>query len=90
MALRAKKNVNYKQQISTDKIERPKIIVGLVVDQMRWDYLYRYYSKYVDNGFKRLIREGYNCQNTHINYSPTFTACGHTCIYTGSVPFCMA
>lgn len=72
---KGKKNVNYKQQISTDKIERPKIIVGLVVDQMRWDYLYRYYSKYVDNGFKRLIREGYNCQNTHINYSPTFTAC---------------
>ena len=83
---KGQKNVNYKQQISTDKIERPKIIVGLVVDQMRWDYLYRYYSKYVDNGFKRLIREGYNCQNTHINYSPTFTACGHTCIYTGSVP----
>ena len=39
---KGQKNVNYKQQISTDKIERPKIIVGLVVDQMRWDYLYRY------------------------------------------------
>ncbi len=65
---------------------KPKLVVGIVVDQMRWDYLYRYSKKYSQNGFKRLLREGYSCQNTHINYLPSFTAPGHTCIYTGSVP----
>ncbi len=65
---------------------KPKLIVGLVVDQMRYDFLYRYADKYGNNGFKRLLREGYSCENTHINYSPSYTACGHTCVYTGSVP----
>jgi predicted AlkP superfamily pyrophosphatase or phosphodiesterase len=53
---------------------------------MRWDYLYRYAEKYGNDGFKRLQRDGYSCENTHIPYSLTFTAPGHTCIYTGSVP----
>lgn len=68
------------------QIERPKLIVGIVVDQMRWDYLYKYYDRYGDNGFKKLINEGFNCQNTMINYLPSFTAPGHATIYTGSVP----
>ena len=67
-------------------VERPKIVVGLVIDQMRWDYLYRYYDLYGNTGFKRLLREGFNCENAMINYVPTFTAPGHSCIYTGSVP----
>ncbi|MFN8286064.1 MAG: alkaline phosphatase PafA [Chitinophagales bacterium] len=66
--------------------DRPKLVVGIVVDQMRWDFLYRYSDKYGNGGFKRLLNEGYSCENTHINYSPSFTACGHTCVYTGSVP----
>lgn len=66
--------------------QRPRLVVGIVVDQMRWDYLYRYYDDYVPGGFKRLMNEGYNCQNTMINYLPSYTAPGHTCIYTGSVP----
>ncbi|HVI47450.1 MAG TPA: alkaline phosphatase PafA [Chitinophaga sp.] len=64
----------------------PKLIVGMVVDQMRWDYLYRYGSRYGTGGFKRLLQEGFSCENTLINYTPTITACGHTCVYTGSVP----
>jgi predicted AlkP superfamily pyrophosphatase or phosphodiesterase len=68
-------------------VKRPKLIVGIVVDQMRWDYLYRYYDRYAANGgFKRLINQGFSCENTFINYVPTVTACGHTCLYTGSVP----
>lgn len=66
--------------------EQPKLVVGIVVDQMRWDYLYRYQDRYTEDGFKRLMQEGFNCQNTHISYLPTYTAPGHTCIYTGSVP----
>ncbi len=65
---------------------KPKLVIGLVVDQMRWDYLYRYNSQYSDNGFKRLLREGFACENTMIPYTPTYTAPGHSCIYTGSVP----
>ncbi|MGC4234945.1 MAG: alkaline phosphatase family protein [Niabella sp.] len=65
---------------------RPKIIVGMVVDQMRWDYLYKFQDRYTEGGFKRLIREGFSCENTHIDYAPTITACGHTSVYTGSVP----
>ncbi len=68
-------------------IARPKLVVGIVVDQMRWDYLYRFYSRYEPNGgFKRLLNQGFSCENTMISYTPTVTACGHTGIYTGSVP----
>ncbi len=67
-------------------IERPKLVVGIVVDQMRWDYLYRYYNRYCEGGFKRLINEGFNCENTLLDYVPTVTAIGHSSIYTGSVP----
>lgn len=65
---------------------QPKIIVGMMVDQMRWDYLYRFQNRYTEGGFKRLLKEGFSCENTLIDYSPTITACGHTCVYTGSVP----
>ncbi|GAC1303683.1 MAG: alkaline phosphatase family protein [Mucilaginibacter sp.] len=68
------------------ELPRPKLVVGLVVDQMRWDYLYRYYNRYQSNGFKRLLNEGFTCENTQVDYIPTVTAAGHTCIYTGSVP----
>ena len=68
-------------------IPRPKLIVGIVVDQMRWDYLYRFYDRYQANGgFKRMLNQGFTCENTMIPYTPTVTACGHSTIYTGSVP----
>lgn len=74
------------QKIKNSRLERPKLVVGLVVDQMRWDYLYRFYNKYGNDGFKRLLNTGYSLNNVHIPYVPTVTALGHTCIYTGSVP----
>jgi predicted AlkP superfamily pyrophosphatase or phosphodiesterase len=67
-------------------LARPKLVVGIMVDQMRWDYLYRYYDRYGNNGFKRLITQGFSCENTFIPYTPTYTAAGHACVYTGSVP----
>ncbi|KIO76208.1 nucleotide pyrophosphatase [Pedobacter lusitanus] len=67
-------------------IDRPKLVIGLVVDQMRWDYLYRYYDRYSNGGFKRLINDGFSAENTFIPYTPTYTAVGHSSIYTGSVP----
>lgn len=65
---------------------RPKLVVGIVVDQMRWDYLHRFSSRFGEDGFKRLMKEGFSCDNTQLNYIPTVTAIGHSSIYTGSVP----
>lgn len=65
---------------------QPKLIVGIVVDQMRYDYLYKYYEQYGTGGFKRLLNEGFSCENTHFNYMPTYTAPGHASIYTGTTP----
>jgi len=74
------------QKNKNNQVDRPKLVVGLVIDQMRWDYLYRFYSKYGNDGFKRLLNKGYSLNNVHIPYVPTVTALGHTSIYTGSVP----
>lgn len=66
--------------------KRPALVVGIVVDQMRYEYLYKYYDRYSDKGFKRLMKEGINCTDNHYNYAPTVTAAGHASVYTGSVP----
>ncbi len=75
-----------RKTVTNDKTERPRLVVGIVVDQMRWDYLYRFYDKYGKGGFKRLLNQGFSCENTFINYLPSATAVGHTTVYTGSVP----
>ena len=64
----------------------PGLVVGVVIDQMRFDYLYKYQDHYGEGGFKRLLREGYNFKNTHFDYIPTVTAAGHASIYTGAGP----
>ena len=63
---------------------RPKLVVGIVVDQMRWDYLHTY--TWGEGGFKTLLNDGYSCNNTIIDYVPTVTAIGHSSIYTGTTP----
>lgn len=65
---------------------KPKLVVGIVVDQMRYDYLTRFYDHYGQGGFKRMINEGFNCKNNHFNYAPTSTGPGHTSVYTGTTP----
>lgn len=65
---------------------QPKLVVGIVVDQMRYDYLTRFYKHYGEGGFKRMISEGFNCKNNHFNYAPTSTGPGHTSVYTGTTP----
>ncbi|MGB5819223.1 MAG: alkaline phosphatase PafA [Saonia sp.] len=64
----------------------PKLVVGIVVDQMRYDYLTRFWNHYGNGGFKRLVNEGFNCKNNHFNYAPTSTGPGHTSVYTGTTP----
>lgn len=71
---------------SQEKIERPKLVVGIVVDQMRQEYLYRFYEKFGKKGFKTLMNDGYMMRNAHYNYVPTYTGPGHASIYTGTTP----
>jgi predicted AlkP superfamily pyrophosphatase or phosphodiesterase len=66
--------------------DKPKLVVGIVVDQMRYDYLTRFYNRFGEGGFKRLINEGFNCQNNHFDYIPTYTAPGHASVFTGTTP----
>jgi predicted AlkP superfamily pyrophosphatase or phosphodiesterase len=74
-------------KVSITKNEKPKLVVGIVVDQMRWDYVNKFKPFFTSsNGFIRFLNEGSSCDNTLIPYVPTVTACGHASVYTGSVP----
>ncbi len=66
--------------------QKPKLIVGIVVDQMRQEYLYRFKEKFGEGGFKKLMQDGFMAKNAHYNYVPTNTAPGHTSVYTGTTP----
>jgi len=68
------------------KSTQPKLVVGIVVDQMRYDFLYRYWNKYSDGGFKYLLKNGRSYENMHYNYVPTYTGPGHAAVYTGTTP----
>lgn len=66
--------------------QQPRLVVGIVVDQMRYEYLFKYEAHYGEDGFKRLLRDGYSFQENYCNYTPTMTAPGHATIYTGTTP----
>lgn len=73
-------------KIEAQETHQPKLIVGIVVDQMRYDYLTKFYNDFGEDGFKRLMREGLNCKNVHYTYKPTYTGPGHATIFTGTSP----
>ncbi|WP_418602552.1 alkaline phosphatase PafA [Hwangdonia sp.] len=76
-----------RQQAKTETLSaKPKLVVGIVVDQMRYDYLTRFENKFGTGGFMRMINEGFNCKNNHFNYVPTYTGPGHASVYTGTTP----
>jgi len=58
----------------------PKLVVGIVVDQMKMEYLYRFSDDFSATGFKRLMQDGYTFHNMHYNYMPTYTGPGHATI----------
>ncbi len=66
--------------------DKPKLVVGIVVDQMRQEYLYRFEKKFSAGGFKRLMGDGFMLTNAHYNYMPTYTGPGHASVYTGTTP----
>ncbi len=72
--------------LTTDNPEKPKLIVGITVDQMRYDYIGRYWDRYGEGGIKRLVGDGYFFENGHFDYRPTYTGPGHASVYTGTTP----
>jgi predicted AlkP superfamily pyrophosphatase or phosphodiesterase len=66
--------------------EKPKLIVGLIVSQMRFDYIYRYWDKLDNKGIKRMIERGTYCRNTSFNYLFSQEGVGHATIVTGATP----
>lgn len=89
IAQRSKKKKKHKKEIeNVDRkpFKSPKLVVGIVIDQMRYDYITRFWNDYGTGGIKRLVNEGYNLKNGHYNYKPTYTGPGHASIYTGTTP----
>ena len=66
--------------------KKPKLVVGIVVDQMRYDYIYRFWNDFSEDGFKKLINEGHFFRNCQFGYVPTYTGPGHASIFTGTTP----
>ena len=64
----------------------PKLVVGIMVDQMRQEFLFRFQSKFGNGGFNRLMADGFMLKNAHYDYSPTVTGPGHASVYTGTTP----
>lgn len=85
--INAQRKTKVKNEVSISQSQtNPKLVVGIVVDQMRYDYLTRFWNQYGEGGFKRLVNEGFNCKNHHFNYAPTSTGPGHASVYTGASP----
>jgi predicted AlkP superfamily pyrophosphatase or phosphodiesterase len=84
------RNESAEKQTKIESLEelvlKPKLVVGIIVDQMRYDYLYRYWDQYSNDGFKRLVNDGFSCENHHFSYKPTETAPGHASVYSGTTP----
>ncbi|MFO8235310.1 MAG: alkaline phosphatase family protein [Bacteroidales bacterium] len=67
--------------------QKPKLIVRVVVEQMRYEMLLRYWDKFdEDGGFKWLTNEGLICKNTQLSYAMTERAAGFATLSTGAVP----
>ncbi len=76
----------FSQQRMAIPSEKPKLIIELIVSQMRYDYIHRYWDKFGDDGFKLLANEGAFCKNARYNYLLTQSYPGIATISTGSNP----
>lgn len=72
--------------LAQSQADKPKLVVGIIVDQMRQEYLYRFADRYSEGGFKRMMKDGFMMKNGHYNYIPTYTGPGHASVYTGTTP----
>ena len=73
-------------KFSETPVKKPKLVIGIVIDQMRYDYLTRFADRYGKDGFNRILKNGFSLENAHYNFIPTYTAVGHASIYAGTSP----
>jgi predicted AlkP superfamily pyrophosphatase or phosphodiesterase len=72
--------------LSAQKSDKPRLVIGIVVDQMRYDYLNSFQHLFGPDGFNRLLSKGQVFHEVHYDYIPTFTGPGHASVYTGTSP----
>lgn len=72
--------------VSQQPVERPRLVLVIVADQFRYDYLTRFAPLFGQGGFRRLTRDGAFWTNANYDYIPTKTAPGHSAIVTGAAP----
>jgi len=74
------------QNSRTDQSSSPRLVVILSVDQMRTDYLTRYWNKFQAGGFKKLVNEGAICSNAQLNLHIQKNSTGTATLFTGTFP----
>lgn len=67
-------------------VPRPKLIVAILVDQLRYDYLERFHDQFTPGGFRLLTDDGAFMTFARYNYCPTVTAPGHATVFSGAPP----
>lgn len=67
-------------------VENPGLIVGIVVEKMRYDYLVRMWERFGENGFRKIASEGAFCRNAKYDYLHNQSSPGYATIFTGANP----
>ncbi|MBB6460835.1 alkaline phosphatase PafA [Flammeovirga kamogawensis] len=78
--------ISYTSSFAQFTEDKPKVVVGIIVDQMKYDYISRYWDNFGEGGFKKLVNDGYFVRNGQYNYAPTVTGPGHASVYSGTTP----
>ena len=73
-------------QPDNTRSKRPRLVLLIVVDQFRYDYLERFGDLFVANGLRRLMRDGASWTQSNYDHFPTYTAPGHGTMMTGAYP----
>ncbi len=76
----------YSQKTKKTLSSPPGLVVGLIIDQLRPDQIYKYWDKYSENGFKKLLTNGAEVKQASYNYYNTSLSTGNTSIITGALP----
>ncbi|NPA45353.1 MAG: alkaline phosphatase family protein [Chlorobi bacterium] len=77
-------NITFSQHKTTP--EKPKLIISIFIEGMRYDYLYKYWDKFSEGGFKRLINKGMFLKNAQYKYLYTKSSSAYATFVTGANP----
>lgn len=76
----------YSQGHTTVSAASPRLVVGLVIENMHPDYIERFWDKFGEGGFKRIYSGGFICANHHVNNLVQRPTVGMATLFTGSTP----